>query len=62
MKRPRKVKIDWIEYVHYQSKYDCPFCHTIFVGFVGNKSVTRFICQCGNELIVEQEQNPCQKS
>lgn len=34
------------------SSYTCPSCHIEFVGCGPDKSTTRFICECGQELIV----------
>lgn len=55
MKRPRKVKITFVETTTYYSRYKCPFCSVTFEGGGPRKNVTRFLCDCGNELIVDKE-------
>jgi hypothetical protein len=53
-KRAKQVKIEWIEntYTCKKSKYKCPVCKTIFEGSINGK-VTRFYCNCGQELICD---------
>ena len=53
-KRPKRVKITYEEIISYSSKYICPTCKTHFHGFGPAKNVTRFICKCGQELIVDK--------
>jgi len=52
-KRPKHVKIKWIKYNCVQSEYECPCCKTIFIGSVMSNT-TRFICSCGQELIINK--------
>ena len=57
MKRPRKVKVTFTKREAYVAEYDCPFCNTKYIGYAISKGITtRFICSCGNELIVEQDE------
>ena len=53
-KRPKRVSVQYEEIKSYTAKYDCPTCKTSFVGFGPNRNVVRFICKCGQELIVER--------
>jgi len=54
-KTPKGVSVEWEkqEYVTYRSRYQCPSCRTVFQGFIQDKSVLRFRCKCGQELIIE---------
>jgi predicted RNA-binding Zn-ribbon protein involved in translation (DUF1610 family) len=51
-KKPKRVTIVWKEIVEHYAEYICPSCHTHFVGGGPNKCTIRFICDCGQELIV----------
>lgn len=53
-KKPKVVKIKRCEMkeVSYLSEYICPTCKTGFKGFGPRGDVTRFKCECGQELIV----------
>ncbi len=55
-KTPKSVNVTFREetIVQTRSEYACPSCHTTYVGFV-HSYVTRFICRCGQELIVVKE-------
>ena len=53
-KIPKRVKVEWKESTCLRSWYLCPRCKACFDGFV-SENVTRFICQCGQELIVDEE-------
>lgn len=53
-KKAKRVKVVWteIKWVERLSSYQCPCCHTIYQNTI-SPHVTRFICDCGQELIVE---------
>lgn len=53
-KRPKKVKVHQREVKSIRSEYCCPTCQSIFIGGVF-ENVTRFICDCGQELIVNKD-------
>lgn len=55
-KRPKSVIVRYEKetIINMISEYDCPVCQYEFVGTVG-LYVTRFICDCGQELIVQKE-------
>jgi hypothetical protein len=57
-KTPKKVKVEWIErpYISIISKYTCPSCKAIYENFI-TTNVLRFRCNCGQELIVEQQED-----
>jgi hypothetical protein len=50
--RPKKVKVKFIETTVEHAVYDCPTCGCTFKGFGPQRNVTRFKCECGQELIV----------
>jgi hypothetical protein len=52
-KKPKKVKIEYRKMESYYSCYVCPTCHIGYEGNGPNKNVKRFICDCGQELIVD---------
>jgi hypothetical protein len=52
-KRPKRTKVTWVETKSYYSNYHCPSCHTQYQGGL-NRSTTRFKCDCGQELIVDE--------
>ncbi len=52
-KRPKTVLVKHTKVESYQSEYTCPSCYGIFVGYV-NRNTTRFLCKCGQELIVNK--------
>ena len=53
-KKPKKVKVTFVETVRYYSKYICPSCGVEYIGGV-DKNTVRFNCyKCGQLLIVEQ--------
>lgn len=54
MKRPKRVKVIFTEVKATTSKYTCPFCRVTFMGGV-KPNVIKFICDCGNQLIVDKE-------
>jgi len=56
MKRPKKVIVKHREVKSYISEYTCPHCHTHFVGAGIGENITRFICDCQNECIVEKHE------
>ena len=55
MKKPKKIKVTWNEFISHKivPDYTCPFCKVNFHGADIAINVTRFICDCDNELIVE---------
>ena len=54
-KKPKPVKVDYKEYTHEVSSYVCPSCATEYIGAGISRNVTRFKCECGQELRVEPE-------
>lgn len=54
-KTPKKVIVTFQEreIIQIRSVYTCPTCYTTIVGHVDGFA-TRFICSCGQELIVEK--------
>ena len=56
-KKAIKIKLEWKEEpcVNYTSEYKCPKCKAIFRGFVRDRNTTRFLCECGQELIIDKE-------
>ena len=50
--KPKKVTVVYKEVLNIISEYTCPTCHITFVGFVQEGTV-KFICHCGQVLIVE---------
>lgn len=53
-KRPKRVKIKYEEIKAYTSNYTCPTCQVEYHGGGPARSVVRFICACGQELIVDR--------
>jgi hypothetical protein len=55
-KRPKKTKVKYKEFTttYLRVYYQCPTCHTCFESDFPSKRVTRFICSCGQELIVDK--------
>ena len=53
-KKAKSVKVRYIEVkeISYIPEYQCPTCRTVYKGFGPARNVTRFICECGQELIV----------
>lgn len=53
-KKAKSVKVLWrpIEWVEKRSEYQCPCCKTIYQNTI-RPYVTRFKCDCGQELIVK---------
>jgi len=52
-KRAKPVEVvDYVQTVEsLMPEYTCPTCHTTFKGLYGlDRNVTRFICECGQEL------------
>lgn len=56
-KKPKRVNVKWqkIEPVYYRSEYRCPACQRVIIGHLRDQHVTRFLCACGQELIVDKE-------
>ena len=55
MKRPKKVTVFFRESIGYYAEYTCPTCKTTFSGAGVTSATTRFLCECGQELIVERK-------
>jgi predicted RNA-binding Zn-ribbon protein involved in translation (DUF1610 family) len=53
-KKAKRVDLFWTESISYHSSYTCPACKAIYRGFVSGENVTRFKCNCGQELIVNK--------
>ena len=55
-KKAKRVVVDYEKTttVEYISQYTCPCCKVNYRGYGPNKNVTRFLCKCGQELIVQQ--------
>ena len=54
MKRPRKVKVKFQAIERYYAVYTCPFCRVDFMGGNVHHTTVRFLCDCGETLIVEE--------
>ena len=52
-KKPKRVKIEYREVISEVAEYTCPVCRTLFIGAGIKRNITRFKCDCGQELIVE---------
>lgn len=52
-KKPKPVIVTWekVTYTRIHSEYQCPSCRSYFIKAIDN-NVTRFVCQCGQELII----------
>jgi len=50
-KKPKKVQVRYKVIEVTESIYTCPSCSVTFRGWVSGNA-TRFICKCGQELIV----------
>ena len=55
-KRPKRVTIydTEVTIIEIHPEYTCPSCYREFQGFGPALYVTRFICDCGQELIVDK--------
>jgi hypothetical protein len=51
-KRPKRVRVKYRPVQNTISEYTCPSCKVCYVGGGPAKNVTRFVCDCGQELIV----------
>ena len=56
-KRPKRVSVRHREITRTIAEYTCPTCNVQFVGNGPMKNVIRFVCDCGQELIVNREAN-----
>ncbi len=56
-KRAKRVKVKWFETKQYFSSYDCPSRCATYKGYVSGRNTTRFICKCGQELIIDRRQD-----
>lgn len=52
-KKAKKVKVEWVEIKSYYPKYTCPHCRIEFQGGAITSATVRFLCSCGQELIIE---------
>jgi DNA-directed RNA polymerase subunit RPC12/RpoP len=50
-KKGKKIKVRYKKYEYERSEYICPTCKTKFIGDL-DRSIIRFRCNCGQELIV----------
>lgn len=55
-KKPKKVDVKFIQIKTYIAEYKCPSCKVLFRDGTIQKNVTRFYCDCGQELIVETKE------
>ena len=51
-KKPKRVKVSKRVVQRYTSCYTCPTCKVTYEGGGPASNVVRFVCQCGQELIV----------
>jgi len=56
-KKAKKVKVTYTKTASYYSGYTCPTCKVTFTGGGPEKNVLRFLCECGQELIVDNKVN-----
>jgi hypothetical protein len=56
-KKPKRVYVFHEEVIQYTDKYECPSCKSYFNGFGISHNITRFKCQCGQELIAIHMKN-----
>lgn len=59
-KKAKRVRVRWLEltWVQDRSEYSCPTCGTTFIGTL-NKNTLRFICDCGQELVIKKQEEVC---
>jgi len=53
-KKAKRVSIIFVQIKSEYSKYDCPTCHTKFIGAGIKRNIIRFKCDCGQELIIDK--------
>ena len=55
--KPKKVKVIYkeIKCTSYRAEYQCPKCKIFFQDDTLYKNVTRFLCSCGQEIIVDRK-------
>lgn len=53
-KTPKHINMIHREYKTYVSEYSCPTCGVNIIGAGIKDSVTRFKCDCGQELIIDK--------
>ena len=55
-KKPKRVDVirheTWV--IQYRNEYTCPTCHVNFYNGGPSNRVSRFYCNCGQELIVNK--------
>ena len=52
-KKPKHVTIEYVERKSTVATYVCPSCHVHATDYCLGKTVIRFYCSCGQELIVD---------
>jgi len=52
-KKAKKIIAYKVPVITYKTIYKCPACHTSYEGFI-NLNTSRFICECGQELVVKE--------
>lgn len=53
-KRPKYVTVERIITQGYYLRYRCPSCQVEFSGALRGDNTTRFVCECGQELIIKK--------
>ena len=56
-KKAKPVKMEWVDAKTQYPVYKCPSCYVIYKGVDIGKNTTRFMCPCGQELIVSNYAN-----
>lgn len=55
-KKPKHAKMKLEPVTRYVSSYTCPTCNVRFVGTGHVPNILRFRCDCGQELIIDMEE------
>lgn len=55
-KKAKVVNIRLLKKTHYVALYTCPACKATIEDHSLRDNVTRFVCQCGQELIVNRSE------
>ena len=50
---PKRTKVQYITVQNYYARYTCPGCKVEFQEAM-DKRITRFLCTCGQEIIVDK--------
>jgi hypothetical protein len=56
-KRPKHVNVYYEKIESSRSVYTCPVCKGTFIGFSIDKTIIRFRCKCGQELIIDKHKD-----